>query len=243
MQDAAPGLEGTDSSERLRVIWFSRDRSTLLDDALSLKKRRPSWSVEPCANATTAQVELAGGEYDFVLLDCAEHSLLESSKLFELARTEKLTEGAVALHAARDERDWLRIGLMQMDDFVDKNSTLFVPELCTRLERLSRRARASAHRRFGGVEIDLITQMIQADDFTVHLSGHGWRIVYCLALAGGGCVSPQELCRFVGIQPSPSQANLQTEIWRLRSKLGKARDLIESVRGKGYRLRHTSCEQ
>jgi DNA-binding response OmpR family regulator len=239
-RDLARGRGDTDSSEGLRVIWFSRDRSALLVHARSLKVRRPMWSVEPCVDATIAQKELTATRYDFLLLDCAEHSLSDSRRLFELTRNKEPAGRAVGLHAARDERDWARLGLMQMDDFVNKASSVFVPELCTRLERLAQRGRASEVRRFSGIEIDFITQMVRADGGAVQLAGHGWRIVQCLALAEGDCVSPEELCRFAGIQSSLSHANLQTEIWRLRNRLDKMRYLVESVRGRGYRLRRSS---
>jgi two-component system phosphate regulon response regulator PhoB len=88
----------------------------------------------------------------------------------------------------------------------------------------------------GSLRLNLVEQTAEARGQRAELTGHGWRILLRLALERGATVSPEELCRFAGIQDSPTHSNLQTEVWRLKRRLGQAADLLDTVRGSGYRI-------
>lgn len=121
------------------------------------------------------------------------------------------------------------------DDFMVKP---FAPEeLSARLRALSRRGAGQTQRkRWGVVEVDLTAHAVTRKGRRVDLTAREWAVLEALVLRAGRVVSPGDLEALVlGLEGEVSSNVVQVHIFRLRSKLGK--DLIETVRGLGYRLK------
>jgi two-component system OmpR family response regulator len=121
------------------------------------------------------------------------------------------------------------------DDYLVK--PFAVEELVARLRAIDRRRTGGLGRRsYGRVEIDFNARAVWADGQPVELTAREWTLLQTLARRAGRIVSAPELEQLVlgGDHELASNA-LQVHVSHLRSKLG--RDLIETVRGLGYRLR------
>lgn len=124
------------------------------------------------------------------------------------------------------------------DDYLVKP---FAPEeLHARLRAVSRRRAGSAAscRRFGAVEVDLLGRSAAVAGQRIELTAREWAVLEALVLRAGRIVPKAELEKLVlGFESELSSNALEVHISALRRKL--RRELIETVRGLGYRLATT----
>jgi two-component system OmpR family response regulator len=124
------------------------------------------------------------------------------------------------------------------DDYLVKP---FAPEeLAARLRSIFRRGAGAppASVTAGPVTIDLHARAVYRDEQRVELTAREWSVLEALALRAGRIVPKTDLERLVhGFDSEISSNALEVHISSLRRKLG--RDLIETVRGLGYRFEPT----
>lgn len=121
------------------------------------------------------------------------------------------------------------------DDYLVKP---FAPEeLVARLRAIRRRGSGTATPRlqFGRVELDLSARAVFCAGLRVDMTAREWALLEALALRAGRIVSKADLENLVvGSDRDLSSNALEVHISGIRRKLG--RDLIETVRGMGYRI-------
>ncbi len=122
------------------------------------------------------------------------------------------------------------------DDYLVKP---FPPEeLVARLRAVRRRQLAQGAPRLalpGGISIDLPGRAVWRDDEAVELTAREWSLLEALVSRAGRVVTRSELESLSqGFDGDASSNVLEVHVSNLRRKLG--RDLIETVRGLGYRV-------
>ena len=122
------------------------------------------------------------------------------------------------------------------DDYLVKP---FAPEeLLARLRAVLRRAGAMAaapRLAFGAVQVDLEARGVWRGDSRVEVTAREWAVLEALVRRCGRVVTKSELDRLVlGLDVQVMSNALEVHVSALRRKLG--RDLIETVRGLGYRV-------
>lgn len=121
------------------------------------------------------------------------------------------------------------------DDYLVKP---FAPEeLSARLRAVSRRHAGSstAQWRFGEVVVDLSARSVHVDRQAVALTAREWAALEALVRRSDRIVPKAELEQLVlGMDASVASNALEVHVSSLRRKLG--RELIETVRGLGYRI-------
>ena len=121
------------------------------------------------------------------------------------------------------------------DDYLVKP---FAPEeLAARLRAVTRRRAGAAQPAlsFGAVEVDLRARTARLDGRPVDLTAREWALLEALVLRAGRIVPKTELERLVlGFESELASNALEVHVSALRRKLG--RELIETVRGLGYRV-------
>jgi two-component system OmpR family response regulator len=122
------------------------------------------------------------------------------------------------------------------DDYLVKP---FAPEeLAARLRAVSRRSgagSAAARAAFGDVEVDLAARAAFVDGRRAELTAREWAVLEALVLRAGRIVPKAELEKIVlGFDSELASNALEVHVSALRRKLG--RELIETVRGLGYRI-------
>lgn len=136
---------------------------------------------------------------------------------------------------ARDRLDERIEGLDSgADDYLVK--PFAAQELLARLRAVMRRSAAAAPRqRFGAVEIDLAARCACLDAVPVELTAREWAVLEALVLRAGRIVSKAQLEQLVlGMDAVLASNALEVHVSALRRKLG--RELVETVRGLGYRV-------
>ncbi len=233
----APG--GAPSNERILVVDDERDITALVAYHLA----RAGYRVTTAANGTEALAAMAAEPPDLIVLDLMLPGRSGLEVLEELrARGATRDAGVILLTARRDEAD--RIGGLAAgaDDYLTKP---FSPEeLVLRVGAVLRRLRSPAAGgggsvlTIGPVTIDRRALAVSVAGRPVDLTRIEYRLLLALAERRGRVQSRPQLLE----QVWEAQSDLQTRtvdmhIRRLRSKLGDAGELIETVRGFGYRLR------
>jgi two-component system OmpR family response regulator len=119
------------------------------------------------------------------------------------------------------------------DDYLVKP---FAPEeLAARLRAVSRRGGGPSRLRVGAVELDLQARAAFTATGRADLTAREWALVEALALRAGRIVDKADLDRLVlGADAEVNSNALEVHVSSVRRKLG--RELIETVRGLGYRI-------
>ena len=122
------------------------------------------------------------------------------------------------------------------DDYLVKP---FAPEeLAARLRAVSRRSgagAAQARKVFGEVSVDLAARTASVAGARIELTAREWTLLEAMVLRVGRIVPKAELEKLVlGFDSIVASNALEVHISALRRKLG--RELIETVRGLGYRI-------
>jgi two-component system phosphate regulon response regulator PhoB len=145
------------------------------------------------------------------------------------------------LTARREEQDRVQGLSLGADDYLVKP---FSPqELVLRVRNILRRTRVKAAERrniahVGAVEIDKDAHAVTLDGKTVELTATEYKLLITLADRRGRVQSRAQLLESVWESaPDIQTRTVDMHVQRLRAKLGASGDLIETVRGFGYRLR------
>jgi two-component system OmpR family response regulator len=124
------------------------------------------------------------------------------------------------------------------DDYLVKP---FAPEeLAARLRAVCRRGAGAPGdlRTAGPVTIDLRARAVYRDEHRIDLTAREWTILEALTLRAGRIVPKTDLDRLVhGFSSQVSNNAIEVHVSSLRRKLG--RNLIETIRGLGYRFGST----
>jgi two-component system OmpR family response regulator len=121
------------------------------------------------------------------------------------------------------------------DDYVAK--PFHMEEVLARLRALVRRAAGHASNEIacGPVKVDTRASRVSVDGTPVKLTSHEYRLLLYLLMHQGRVVSRSELTEHLYDQDFDRDSNtIEVFVGRLRKKL--AADVIETVRGLGYRL-------
>ena len=177
---------------------------------------------------------VAGEPYDAWLIDW---QLPDGSGVDWLTRRRQAGDTTPAtLLTARDRLQDRVHGLDSgADDYLVK--PVDPAELAARLRVLQRRGSgpASGVRRLGEVVLDLAARSALLADRRVELTAREWALVEALARRAGRIVAKADLERLLLGADAEVQSNaLEVHVSSVRRKLG--RDLIETVRGLGYRM-------
>ena len=145
------------------------------------------------------------------------------------------------LTARREEPDRIRGLSLGADDYLTKP---FSPqELVLRVGAILRRVGASAHTAsdvlaIGPIQIDRAAHRVSVDGAAIELTPTEFKLLLTLAERRGRVQARGHLLETVWeAAPDIQTRTVDMHIQRLRTKLGPAGDLIETVRGFGYRLR------
>lgn len=194
--------------------------------------QRNGIETEHVAYATQVLAAAMNRNIDVILLDLG---LPDGDGLDVLRELRKATDIPVIIATARgDETDRI-VGLeLGADDYVVKPFS--VRELAARVRAVSRRRRTESTLETGRVIVDRVRHEVHVDGQLVDLTAKEFDLLAVLAEEPGRAVTRQELFSrvwdpvWIG-----TGKTLDVHVASLRKKIGDP-ELIETVRGVGYRL-------
>ena len=216
----------------MRVLIVEDDEVLL--DGLRTGLALEGFTADGVESVEDAQLAAETIDYDAVVLDVA----LPDGSGLDLLRSWRKSDKSlpVLLLTARNSvRD--RIGGLDegADDYLGKPFDL--NELAARIRAIARRGRgrATAVLRCGDVELDVPAREVHRGGESVSLSRREFAVLHALMEQPGRLLSRSRLEeRLYGWQEEVGSNAVEVHIHNLRAKLG--RDLIETVRGEGYRV-------
>jgi two-component system phosphate regulon response regulator PhoB len=224
---------------KILVVEDERDISALVSYHLT----KEGYRVRTAETGKEALETIAAERPDLIILDLMLPGLSGYEVLGEMRRRSESSElPVVVLTARRDEADRVKGLELGADDYVTKP---FSPrELVLRVSAVLRRAHAPAVAgasrllQGGPVTIDLNATAVMVDGLQLGLTPTEYKLLVTLIERRGRVQSRRQLLEAAWeINARIETRTVDMHVQRLRSKLGPHGDLVETVRGFGYRFR------
>ena len=226
----------TGSGRNILIIEDETD----VADLLLLNLRKAGFRVSIAGDGGSGLQKARDDRPDFIILDL----MLPKMSGLEVCRILK-SDAATArmpilmLTAKAEEIDRI-VGLeFGADDYVTKP---FSPrEVVLRIRAILRRGEKADERLSAGpIAIDPARHEVRVNGRQVHLTSIEFKLLQRLMQRRGRVQDRDRLLNEVwGYETVIDTRTVDTHVRRLREKLGKAGDAVETVRGFGYRLRET----
>jgi two-component system phosphate regulon response regulator PhoB len=205
---------------------------------------KAGYRVSTAANGPDALKAAREERPDIVVLDVMLPGVSGYDVLAEMRRRDETRDvGVILLTARREEADRIRGLSLGADDYLTKP---FSPaELALRVNALLRRLAAPAVSSgsalsAGPIAIDRSAHRVAVEGQDIDLTATEYKLLLTLIERRGRVQTRPQLLETVWeAQPDIQTRTVDMHVQRLRSKLGVAGDLIETVRGFGYRFRGT----
>jgi two-component system phosphate regulon response regulator PhoB len=229
----------TNSGGKILIIEDERD----VADLLTLNLRKAGYKVSLAADGASGLQKARDDRPDFVILDLMlpKMSGLEVCKILKSDTATSHTP-ILMLTAKAEEIDRI-VGLeFGADDYVTKP---FSPrEIVLRIRAILRRGEKPEEGfQAGPIFIDPARHEVRVNGKQVHLTSLEFKLLRTLMQRRGRVQDRDRLLNEVwGYESVIDTRTVDTHVRRLREKLGKAGDAIETVRGFGYRLRENYRE-
>ena len=225
-------------SHRILVVDDEPDITALVAYHLA----KAGYRVSTAANGPDALKAAREERPDIVILDVMLPGASGYDVLAELRRREETREvGVILLTARREEPDRIRGLSLGADDYLTQP---FSPaELALRVSALLRRLAAPAVSSgstlgAGPIAIDRSAHRVQVEGKEIELTATEYKLLLTLVERRGRVQTRPQLLETVWeAQPDIQTRTVDMHVQRLRTKLGEAGELIETVRGAGYRFR------
>jgi len=225
------------SAERVLVVDDEPDIVALVAYHLA----KAGYRVSTAASGNEALTAARDEHPALIVLDLMLPGMSGFEVLEQLRAVEATRDIAVLMLTARkEEPDRIRGLSLGADDYLAKP---FSPqELVLRVGAILRRVVASGSSthtlRIGALQIDRAAHRVTVDTDLIDLTPTEFKLLLTLAERRGRVQSRARLLETVwDAAPDIQTRTVDMHIQRLRTKLGAAGDLVETVRGFGYRLR------
>ena len=224
----------TGSGKKILIIEDEGD----VADLLTLNLRKAGFRTSTAVDGASGLHKARDDRPDFIVLDLMlpKMSGLEVCKILKSDTATSQTP-ILMLTAKAEEVDRI-IGLeFGADDYVTKP---FSPrEIVLRIRAIFRRGEKPEERIHAGpISIDPARHEVRVNGKQVHLTSLEFKLLRTLMQRRGRVQDRDRLLNEVwGYEAVIDTRTVDTHVRRLREKLGKAGDAIETVRGFGYRLR------
>jgi DNA-binding response OmpR family regulator len=229
----------TGSGKKILIIEDESD----VADLLTLNLRKAGFRTLTAADGASGLQKARDDRPDFIVLDL----MLPKMSGLEVCRILKsdtaTSHTPILMLTARAEEIDRIVGLeFGADDYVTKP---FSPrEVVLRIRGILRRGeRADESLKAGPISIDPARHEVRINGKRVRLTSLEFKLLRTLMQRRGRVQDRDRLLNEVwGYESVIDTRTVDTHVRRLREKLGKAGDAIETVRGFGYRLRENYRE-
>ncbi len=221
---AAPGMKALIVEDDVKVARF-----------VARVLGEEGFVADVCSRGTDAVQQARSVDYDVILLDWMLPDLDGLEVCRELRRGGSVAP--IIMLTARGEVRERVLGLAAgADDYVVK--PFEIDELLARIQALLRRTHGFGRLQVGPLEFDRLRRAVTLSGQALDLTPREYALLLLLAHQDGRPVGRSEMLAQVWSTSFDPGSNLvDVQISRLRDKLGDHAWMIDTVRGRGYRLR------
>ena len=226
---------------------MSRNKIVVIEDepdiveVLSYNLKREGYNVSSTLRGDEGLNLVRNQSPNLVVLDLMLPGMDGLSICQQLKSDSLVRDIPIIIISAKGEESDVVIGLeMGADDYLTKP---FSPrELIARVKAVLRRGptqedKARERILLGKLVIDVARHEVNVDDELISLTATEFKILHQLASQSGRAFTREQLLnRVVGLGVVVVDRNIDVHIRALRKKLGDASDMIQTIRGVGYRL-------
>ena len=226
---------------------MSRNKIVVIEDepdiveVLSYNLKREGYNVSSTLRGDEGLNLVRNQSPNLVILDLMLPGMDGLSICQQLKSDSLVRDIPIIIISAKGEESDVVIGLeMGADDYLTKP---FSPrELIARVKAVLRRGptqddKARERILLGKLVIDVARHEVNVDDELISLTATEFKILHQLASQSGRAFTREQLLnRVVGLGVVVVDRNIDVHIRALRKKLGDASDMIQTIRGVGYRL-------
>jgi two-component system phosphate regulon response regulator PhoB len=242
MSLASDANSGTNDANRVLVV----EDETEIRDLIALHLKREGHQVEAVSSAEDALTLLEKKHFELVALDWMLPGASGVDVLQRVRRMKDRSDLAILMVTAKAEAQDIVEGLEAgADDYLTKP---FEPTvLLARVRALLRRNRRGSFLeksgehsvlRAGGLSLCPDTYEVKCNDEPILLTPSEFKLLHALVLNRGRVLTRDSLIEQVqGEGVSVVGRTVDTHVFGLRKKLGSCADVIETVRGIGYRVK------
>lgn len=202
---------------------------------------REHFAVEECADGTSALEKIKKDKFDLLILDWMLPGVsgLELIRHATARRKKENTGPAILMVTAKGANSDIVLGLETgADDYVVKPFELSV--LMARVRALLRRAEPTATSQqieIGGLKVDPDAHEVRCGKEEISLTPYEFKLLLVLARNRGRVLTRDQLIQSVqGDGVAVVERAIDTHVFGLRKKLGACAEILETVRGVGYRV-------
>lgn len=237
---AAASNASTAAPPRLRILIIEDERG--LTDVLEYNLKREGYETIVAHDGQTGLLKAQTQLPDLILLDIMLPGLSGLDVCRELRSGDRTRDIPIIIISAKSEETDQIVGFsLGADDYVTK--PFHVKVLLQRIKALQRRLEGVADPvdvvEHLGVRIDRVRHRAYAEERELDLTPTEFRLLECLLRQPGRAFTRHHLMdAAIGEGAIVLERTIDVHIKTLRKKLGTS-DLIETVRGVGYRFRET----
>jgi two-component system phosphate regulon response regulator PhoB len=222
-----------------RILIIEDERS--IAEVLSYNLDKEGFEVATAGDGQEGVRKAQAAPPDLVVLDLML-PVIEGFEVCRILRSDPKTQNTrILMLTARSEEVDEIVGFnMGADDYVAK--PFKIKPLIHRIKALLRRNTAAEQARdtinLHGIDIDRVNHVARADNDDLRLTPTEFKLLWTLAKQPGRPFGRNELmdrCR--GEDANALERTIDVHVRSLRQKLAERADLIETVRGVGYRFR------
>ncbi len=211
------------------------DDEELIRDVIKEYLEANNYIVEEASNGVEALEKLENNKYDLLILDIMMKELDGFSMLDRLDKSKMIP--TIVLSARGEEYDKLHGFDLGIDDYLTKP---FSPkELVARVKAILNRSSKNLPTlyKYKTLEINFSAHTIKIDNKLINLTPKEFEILSYLIKNKNIAISREQLLsKLWGYDFFGDDRTIDTHIKLLRNNLGKYRELIETVRGIGYKF-------
>ncbi len=209
-------------------------------DLIAARLQKEHYEVFTAYDGNQGLHEIRSKQPDLVVLDIMLPGMSGTEVLKQVRNDPQLAQIPVVMLTARTEEADVVAGLqLGADDYVTKPFSMSV--MMARIEAVLRRRgvkdSGSSQLTAGPIRINRDTHQVSVNNKNVTLTLTEFRILAAIVASRGRILTRSQLIdRGIGPDAVVTDRTIDVHLASLRSKLGKARKYIQTVRGVGYRL-------
>ena len=209
-------------------------------EMLAFRLKKEKFHVIEASEGMSGLKKALEEQPDLVLLDLMLPFTSGLDILRKIRANRKVAQMPIIIVSAKGDESDVVVGLeLGADDYIIKpfNMPILIARINTLLRRLHPSEASPKIVHIGSVEIDRDRFFVAVEGKPITLTRTEFGILYTLATAQGRVLTRNQLIdEAMGSDSLVTDRTIDVHIASLRSKLGMGKELIETIRGVGYRI-------